>query len=331
MLQKAKIQKQGRNKVGINSAYSYLIPTLFLPYSCLISALFLDFWLSAAYSAYSYLIPTLFLPCFWILAFCSIFCLFLPYSCIISALFFDFGFLQHILLIPALFLAYSCLIFGFWLSAAYYAYSYRIPALFLAYSFFIFGFLFSAALFCLFLPYSCLIFWFCFLQHILLIPALFLAYSWLIPALFLLYFFIFAFCGIFCLFLAYYCLIRSLYYSCLIPALFLYVCFLHPYFADCFLAHIFLGLFQQKMTRIYWSSMWNLFVTFWQQTTNRKFVHIWRWWLFWPTWTMQRDFLCLSPLGVMVFNSFSSCFFSHGADFCNKRVPAHCSHDMDHE
>ena len=79
---------------------SCLIPSL-------ISALFLDSWLSAAYSAYSYLIPALFL---------------------------DFGFLQHILLIPALFLAYSCLMsalfFALWLSAAYSAYSWLIPALF---------------------------------------------------------------------------------------------------------------------------------------------------------------------------------------------------------
>ena len=124
--------------------YSWLIPALFLAYSCLISGLFLPyfclifgFWLSAAYSAYSCLIPGLFLPYSWLIP-----ALFLAYSCLISALFFDFGFLQHILLIPALFLAYSCL----------------ISALFLDFGF---------------------------LQHILLIPALFLAYSCLISALFL--------------------------------------------------------------------------------------------------------------------------------------------------
>ena len=87
-------------------------------YSCLV----FGFWLSAAYSAYSRLIPALFLLHFWILAFCSIFCLFLPYSWLIPALFLDFGFLQHILLIPAIFLAYSCLIPGlfshfFWILA----------------------------------------------------------------------------------------------------------------------------------------------------------------------------------------------------------------------
>ena len=63
--------------------------------------------LSATDSAYSWLIPCLLLPYFWTLAFCSIFCLFLPYSYLIPALFSDFSFLQHILLIPALFLPYS--------------------------------------------------------------------------------------------------------------------------------------------------------------------------------------------------------------------------------
>ena len=84
-------------------------------------------------------------------------------------------------------------------------YSWFIPVLFLPYFFIFFAF---CSIFCLFLPYS-----------------------WLIPALFLRYFWILAFYSIFCLLLAYCCLIRSLYYSCLICALFLYVCFLHPYFA----------------------------------------------------------------------------------------------------
>jgi len=74
-----------------------LVPALFLVYSCLIAALFFDFgfmqyildisasflplfgfWFSAAYSAYARVIPALFLPYFWILVFCSIFCVFLP-------------------------------------------------------------------------------------------------------------------------------------------------------------------------------------------------------------------------------------------------------------
>ena len=84
-----------------------------------------------------------------------------------------------------------------------------------------------------FQPYSCPAL---FLPYFLILAfcsifCLFLPYSWLIPALFLRHFWILAFCSIFCLLLAYCCLIRSLYYSCLIRALFLYVCFLHPYFA----------------------------------------------------------------------------------------------------
>ena len=48
--------------------------------------------------------------------------------------------------------------------------------------------------------------------------------------------------------LKHYCVIRSLYCSCLIPALFLYVCFLHPYFAYSwpFSAYFFLAYFSKK-------------------------------------------------------------------------------------
>jgi len=63
------------------SAYSCLIPGLFLPYFCFI---FL-FLLSAAYSAYSWLITALFVPCI-------IPALSLPYFCM-------FAFCIHILLI----------------------------------------------------------------------------------------------------------------------------------------------------------------------------------------------------------------------------------------
>ena len=145
-------------------------------YSCLV----FGFWLSAAYSTYSRLIPALFLLHFWILAFCSIFCLFLPYSWLIPALFLDFGFLQHILLIPAIFLAYSWLIFAFFLDFGFLQHILLIPTLFLPYFCLIFGFLAFCSIFCLFIPYSYLIpalFLDCyFLQHILLIPALFLLY-----------------------------------------------------------------------------------------------------------------------------------------------------------
>jgi hypothetical protein len=108
---------------------SCLIPVL--PYICLI----FGFWFSAAYSAYSCLIPALFLAYFCLIFFvlCSIFCLFPAYFCLISALFLDFGFLQHIFLIPALLLTYSYIIFWFWFSAAYFAYSSLIPCLFLPY------------------------------------------------------------------------------------------------------------------------------------------------------------------------------------------------------
>jgi hypothetical protein len=222
-----------------------LIPALFLVYSCLISTLFFDFgfmqyilrisasflpffgfWFSAAYSAYSCLIPALFPPYFLILVFCGIFCLFLPYSW----------------LIPALFLVYF---WGVWFSAAYSTCSCLIPgaALFPVYSgiiptlFLHFIFVFCS-IFCLFLPYS-----------------------WRIPAVFLPYFWILVFCSILCLFLVSCCLIRSLYYSCLIPALFLDVCFLHPYVAySWFFGAYFLGAYLCEIYLLHFGSK--------QQTEN---------------------------------------------------------------
>ena len=186
--------------------------------------------------------------------------------------------MQYILRISASFLPF----FGFWFSAAYSAYSCLIPALFPPY----FLILVFCGIFCLFLPYFWFIFGeFGFLQHIPLVPALFLVlpysryipvlfplyffiffvfcsifcvflpYSWRIPAVFLPYFWILVFCSILCLFLVSCCLIRSLYYSCLIPALFLYVCFLHPYVAySWFFGAYFLGAYLCEIYLLHFGS-----------------------------------------------------------------------------
>ena len=76
--------------------------------------------LSAAYSAYSCLIPGLFLRYFWILAFCSIFCLLLAYCCLIRSLYYS-------CLIRALFL-YVCFLHPYfaysWFFSAYFLFAY---------------------------------------------------------------------------------------------------------------------------------------------------------------------------------------------------------------
>ena len=189
---------------------------------------------------------------FW---FCRIFCLLLPYSCLISALFFDFGFLRHILLIPALFLAYSCLISGLFLGSLVfcsifhlflpYSWCCLIPGIFRYYSYFISSF-------------------FCFLQHILLIPALFLAYSCRIPAIFLDFGFLQHIVFIPSFLLPYSFLVLFLPY----PG-FVFVCLLSA--SICCLFLVFWRIFSRCL------SMRNLFVAFWQQTANRKFIHFRRW------------------------------------------------------
>jgi hypothetical protein len=115
------------------------------------------------------------------------------------------------------------------------------------------------------------------------------------------------FCSILCLFLVSCCLIRSLYYSCLIPALFLYVCFLHPYVAySWFFGAYFLGAYLCEIYLLHFGSK--------QQTENSYiFVvshffdrlepcseispvcHPWGWW--------RSIFFRVSSLVVQIFSA----------------------------
>jgi hypothetical protein len=107
-----------------------------------------------------------------------------------------------------------------------------------------------------------------------------------------------------------------LYYSCLIPALFLYVCFLHPYFAYSWL---FSAYFSWLISAKNDTNLLIIYVIFFCDilaANNKQKIRAYLALVIILTdLNHAARFPLLSPLGVMVFNSFSSCFFSHGADF----------------